>query len=69
VCVRVCSTTFAIGERVGNLGIVVDNNKEAEAVDSQVKILVRPMYSNPPSHGVRLVNHVLNNPELLSLWY
>lgn len=56
------------GERVGNLGIVVDNAKEADAVDSQMKIIIRPMYSNPPTHGVRLVNHVLNTPELKSLW-
>jgi hypothetical protein len=58
----------AAGERVGNLAITVDDKRVAEAVDSQLKIIVRPMYSNPPTHGVRLVSHVLADAELKKLW-
>ena len=57
------------GERVGNLGVIVDNAKEADAVDSQLKIIVRPMYSNPPSTGARIVEHVLADPKLHQQWY
>jgi len=37
-------------------------------VDSQIKILVRPMYSNPPIHGARVAAEVLNNPDLNKQW-
>ena len=56
------------GERVGNLGVVVNNDKEYEAVDSQLKIIVRPMYSNPPSTGARIVAHVLADAKLRAQW-
>ena len=56
------------GERVGNLGVLVDSDKEAEAVDSQLKIIVRPMYSNPPSTGARIVAHILADPKLRAQW-
>jgi aspartate aminotransferase len=56
------------GERVGAFSIVCSDEKEMKAVESQIKILVRPMYSNPPLHGARIVSTVLNNPELYSLW-
>merc|ERR1712205_71045 len=35
---------------------------------SQLKLIVRPMYSNPPIYGARLVAEVLKNPELNALW-
>lgn len=36
------------GERVGLFSVVTDSAEEAKRVESQVKILIRPMYSNPP---------------------
>ncbi|KAJ3094691.1 Aspartate aminotransferase, mitochondrial, partial [Physocladia obscura] len=42
-------------ERVGLFSIVVADKDEAKRVDSQIKILVRPMYSNPPLSGPRIV--------------
>lgn len=36
---------------------------------SQVKILIRAMYSSPPIHGARIVDRVLNSPELRNMWY
>lgn len=35
---------------------------------SQVKILIRPMYSNPPVHGARLVKTVLGSAALKQQW-
>lgn len=37
-------------------------------VKSQLKRLARPMYSNPPIHGARIVANVVGNPELFSEW-
>jgi aspartate aminotransferase len=56
------------GERAGALSFVTDSSSEAEAVESQLKILVRPMYSNPPVYGARLVSLILNDAELSKLW-
>ena len=41
------------GERVGAISAVCATPQEAEAVASQLKIIIRPMYSNPPIHGAR----------------
>eukprot|EP00043_Microstomoeca_roanoka_P000758 m.28944 g.28944 ORF g.28944 m.28944 type:complete len:446 (-) comp10489_c0_seq4:836-2173(-) len=56
------------GERVGALNIVTASRSEAQAVESQLKILIRPLYSNPPVHGARIVSVVLGDPALRSLW-
>jgi aspartate aminotransferase len=56
------------GERVGALHVVCDNPAEVEKVMSQIMILIRPAYSNPPLYGARLVTEVLSDPELKSLW-
>ena len=56
------------GERVGVLSMVCDSTDEAERVLSQLKILVRGMYSNPPIHGARIVAEVLGDPALEAQW-
>ena len=35
---------------------------------SQLKILIRPMYSNPPVYGARLVSAILSDPSLRAEW-
>jgi aromatic-amino-acid transaminase len=35
---------------------------------SQLKIVIRTNYSNPPIHGGQVVATVLNTPELRALW-
>jgi aspartate/tyrosine/aromatic aminotransferase len=57
------------GERAGAFSILCSSPTERNAVDSQVKIIVRPMYSNPPLHGARVVSTILNTPDLRNLWY
>jgi len=47
------------GERVGTLSAVCASAEEAKRVESQLKILIRPMYSNPPIYGARLVATIL----------
>ncbi len=63
------SKSFSLyGERVGALSVLCTNKEEADRVLSQLKIMVRTNYSNPPIHGGAVVAAVLNNPELRSLW-
>ncbi len=56
------------GERVGAFSIVCADADEKKRVDSQVKILVRPIYSNPPVHGARIASKILNDPALNKQW-
>ena len=56
------------GERVGALNVLCKSVEEAKAVESQLKILIRPMYSNPPIHGARIAHSVLTNDELRAQW-
>lgn len=63
------SKSFSLyGERVGALSVVCASKDEAERVLSQLKIVVRTNYSNPPTHGAAVVAMVLNTPELRALW-
>ncbi len=63
------STSFSLyGERVGALSVVASDKEEAARVLSQLKIVIRTNYSNPPTHGGAVVAAVLNNPELHALW-
>lgn len=56
------------GERAGAFTIVTKSKDEAAKVLSQIKILIRPMYSNPPLHGARIVNEILGDKELKVEW-
>jgi len=38
------------------------------AVRSQITLLIRANYSNPPNHGARIVGTVLNDPQLNEQW-
>ncbi|GLS14262.1 amino acid aminotransferase [Hydrogenophaga electricum] len=63
------SKSFSLyGERVGALSVVAADKDEAARVLSQLKIVIRTNYSNPPTHGGAVVAAVLNNPELRALW-
>lgn len=63
------SKSFSLyGERVGALSVLCDSKDEADRVLSQLKIVIRTNYSNPPTHGGAVVAAVLNNPELRALW-
>ena len=45
-----------------------ENKEEAARVLSQLKIMIRTNYSNPPIHGGAVVAAVLGNPELRAQW-
>jgi aromatic-amino-acid transaminase len=67
------STSFSkslslYGERVGALSVLCQNKDEATRVLSQLKIVIRTNYSNPPTHGGQVAATILNTPELRALW-
>lgn len=64
-----CSKNFSLyNERVGALYILTENSAAKRKVGSQLKRVVRALYSNPPSSGARIVSEILNTPELIKRW-
>ena len=69
----VCAQSFAknfglYNQRAGNLILVSNTAANMSNIKSQLTILVRGNYSNPPAHGARIVSTVLNNPQLEAQW-
>ncbi len=63
------SKSFSLyGERVGALSVVCGSKEEATRVLSQLKIVIRTNYSNPPTHGATVCAAVLTTPALRALW-
>ena len=67
------STSFSkslslYGERVGALSVLCQDKDQASRVLSQLKIVIRTNYSNPPTHGGQIAATILNTPELRALW-
>ncbi|XP_001626359.2 aspartate aminotransferase, cytoplasmic [Nematostella vectensis] len=55
-------------ERAGNVCVVTSDDDCAERIRSQMKALIRPMWSNPPNHGARIVATILCNDTLQAEW-
>ncbi len=63
------SKSFSLyGERVGALSVVCASKEDTARVLSQLKIVIRTNYSNPPTHGAQVVATVLTTPELRQMW-
>jgi len=63
------SKSFSLyGERVGALTVVAPSADQAKAVQSQIKRIIRTIYSSPSTHGAALVAGVLGSAELRALW-
>lgn len=67
------STSFSksfnlYGERIGALTVVTQSASEAAVVLTQIKSVIRANYSNPPSHGARIVERVLSDPAKYQQW-
>ncbi len=63
------SKSFSLyGERVGALSVLCNTQEECGRVLSQLKIVIRTNYSNPPTHGGAVVAAVLNDPSLRAMW-
>ena len=55
-------------ERVGAFTLVAENADIAATALTQVKSIIRTLYSNPASHGGATVATVLNDPQLRQEW-
>lgn len=56
------------GQRVGALNIVSSSPESVRAIMSQLNQVIRPMYSNPPLHGSRIVSTVFGDPNIEAQW-
>lgn len=56
------------GERVGALSIICRSENVAKRVESQLKLVIRPMYSSPPIHGASIVATILGDRNLYYNW-
>lgn len=56
------------GERVGALTFVSQDKEDLKRIESQLKVTIRRLYSNPPRHGAQIAAKVLTDPELRALW-
>ncbi|KAF7851272.1 hypothetical protein BT93_L4232 [Corymbia citriodora subsp. variegata] len=56
------------GERVGALSVVCKTADVATRIESQLKLLIRPMYSNPPIHGAAIAAAILKDRNLFNEW-
>jgi aromatic-amino-acid transaminase len=63
------SKNFSLyGERCGGLSVVCRSAGEQSRVFGQLTATVRANYSNPPTHGARIIASVLNEPARREAW-
>ncbi len=63
------SKNFSLyGERCGALSVLCQDAGEADRVLGQLTSAVRSNYSNPPTHGAKIVTKVLTTPALNEKW-
>lgn len=55
-------------ERVGSLTVVTSEPEVHPRILSQFELIIRPMWSNPPNHGARIVATILGNKTLHNDW-
>lgn len=55
-------------ERVGAFTLVSSQADIAATAFSQVKAIIRSIYSNPPAHGAAVVTYILNDASLRAEW-
>lgn len=71
LCCQSFAKNFGLyNQRVGNLTIVVRDSQPAviSAIESNLSLIVREYYSNPPAAGARIVSKILNDPDLVQEW-
>ena len=51
------------------LTFLCSSEQEVRAVESQLKIIIRPLYSNPPINGARIATEIMTQPEIHTEWW
>lgn len=68
VCQSFAKNLGLYNERIGALHVLTKSEPQAKAIKSQISLFIRPMYSNPPVHGARIVEMILSTPSLYAEW-
>lgn len=64
-----CSKNFSLYcERVGALFVFASSEQKKQRIQSLLKVLIRNNISNPPAHGARIVEEILNDEQLTAKW-
>ncbi len=56
------------GERMGALTVLAQHEEAARKIGSQIKQIVRSIYSTPPLHGMQVINEIMHAPALKKEW-
>jgi aspartate aminotransferase len=57
------------GERVGTLSVVCGDATQKERILSELRCIIRPLYSSPPRHGSSIVKTVLGDAAIKEQYY
>jgi aspartate/tyrosine/aromatic aminotransferase len=68
ICMSFSKNFGLYSERCGVTLYVGSTPKEATAVNSQLKVIGRPIWSVPPMHGAVIVERILTDPDLHNKW-
>lgn len=68
ICQSFAKNMGLYGERIGSLSIITSSESISKKIDSQIKKIIRSIYSSPSIHGSKLVEIVLSNPKIYSQW-
>ena len=68
VCRSFSKNLGLYGERVGSLTAICEKADQVKDLASIIKFVIRANYSNPPIHGASIVDTILGDAELTSLW-
>jgi aspartate aminotransferase len=69
IVVASCSKNFGLYcERVGSVSVMAAGSEARDKVLSNLSNVARGLYSMPPDHGAAIVDRVLHDAELRSLW-
>jgi aspartate aminotransferase len=68
ICQSFAKNMGLYGERVGSISVITPSKEIKEIVDSQMKVLIRSIYSSPSIHGSKLVEIVLSQDGIYAQW-
>ncbi|CCH46272.1 Aspartate aminotransferase, cytoplasmic isozyme 1 [Wickerhamomyces ciferrii] len=68
ICQSFAKNMGLYGERIGSFSIITPDSSTTQAVDSQIKKLIRSIYSSPSIHGAKLVEIVLSDKSIYKQW-
>lgn len=69
LCCQSFAKNFGLyNQRAGNLAIIVNDASRVPVIESQLALIARKIYSNPPAQGARIVAKILNDDSLFGEW-